>query len=143
MATKKDYPNYFYGFRYYDYSAKYWKFDYQINYKQTEVLLQVNPEHIITYRNRHHRLAYVLKLDQTHCVFLSHWQYWPGFYGTYVLLTKQYYHAALSTKPYFDMPETSDLLTWDAVLQKAKSQQDSHYELGEKILIKKNKKMKG
>ena len=114
----------FKGFKYQDQSHKYWDFEQQVNDDESKALIRVNRDNVFSYVNYNNGWRnYVLKLDRDHCMFLKNWQYFDGYYGTYILLDKNYFKVADARKPFEDMVSQGDMLTWDDALEIAKDQQ--------------------
>ena len=114
----------FKGFKYQDQSHKYWDFKQQVNDDESKVLIRVNRDNVFSYVNYNNGWRnYVLKLDHDHCMFLKNWQYFDGYYGTYVVLDKKYFKIANAKEPFEDMASDGDMSTWDDALNIAKSQQ--------------------
>ena len=65
----------------------------------------------------------MLKLDRNHCMFLKNWQYFDGYYGTYILLDKNYFTVCDAREPFEDMASDGDFETWNDALNIAKEQQ--------------------
>lgn len=113
----------FKGFKYQDQSHKYWDFKQQVNDDESKALIRISPDNVFGYMGYKGWTNYVLKLDRDHCMFLKNWQYFEGYYGTYVLLDKNYFKVADARKPFEDMVSQGDMLTWDDALKIAKDQQ--------------------
>ena len=114
----------FKGFKYQDQSHKYWDFEQQVNDDESKALIRVNRDNVFSYVNYNNGWRnYVLKLDRNHCMFLKNWQYFDGYYGTYVILDKKYFKIADAKEPFEDMASDGDMSTWNDALNIAKSQQ--------------------
>lgn len=137
--TKQSFNDFrFKGFNYKDHSNKYWKFDSQVNADESKVLIRIDDSNVFSYFGNNGWKVYVLKLDRNHCVFMKHWQYFEGYYGTYILLDKNYYHVVDAKEPFEDMAEEGSMNTWEEVLALAKDQDKSDKENNELILVPKN-----
>ncbi|KJY56164.1 hypothetical protein JF76_07750 [Lactobacillus kullabergensis] len=113
----------FKGFKYQDQSHKYWDFKQQVNDDESKVLIRISPDNVFSYMGNKGWTNYVLKLDRDHCMFLKNWQYFEGYYGTYILLDKIYFKVADAREPFEDMVSQGDMLTWNDALDIAKEQQ--------------------
>ena len=113
----------FKGFKYQDQSHKYWDFKQQVNDDESKVLIRISPDNAFSYMGNKGWTNYVLKLDRDHCMFLKNWQYFEGYYGTYILLDKIYFKVADAREPFEDMVSQGDMLTWNDALDIAKEQQ--------------------
>ena len=113
----------FKGFKYQDQSHKYWDFKQQVNDDESKVLIRISPDNAFSYMGYKGWTNYVLKLDRDHCMFLKNWQYFEGYYGTYILLDENYFKVADAREPFEDMVSQGDMLTWDDALEIAKDQQ--------------------
>lgn len=137
--TKQNFNDFrFKGFNYEDHSNKYWKFSSQVNADESKVLIRIDDSNVFSYYGDNGWKVYVLKLDRNHCVFMKHWQYFDGFYGTYILIDKNYYHVVDAKEPFEDMAEEGSMNTWEEVLALAKAQDKSNKENNELILVSKN-----
>lgn len=86
--TKKEFNNYrFEGLDFKEISNKYLTMN-RVNAEETKIVVKVSSEHLIKVK-----FGYALILDKTHVVFLKDWQVNNNFYGTEVLLTKEYFNV--------------------------------------------------
>ena len=115
----------FNGFKFRDQSHKYWEFKEQINSDESKVLIRINRDNVFSYMGKNGWTNYVLKLDRDHCMFLKNWQYFDGYYGTYVVLDKKYFRVVAAKEPFEDMVSDGDMLTWNDALEIAKAQQEN------------------
>lgn len=136
MSTKSFNEYRFKGFNFKDHSNKYWEFEKQVNDDESKVLIKINPDNAFSFMGRNGWDNYVLKLDREHCLFLKNWQYFDGFYGTYVLLDKKYFKVADAKEPFDDMANEGDMLSWDDALNIAKKQQGNINEENLLLIIK-------
>ncbi|MGL5899423.1 MAG: hypothetical protein ACRCZW_07120 [Lactobacillaceae bacterium] len=137
--TKQSFNDFrFKGFDYEDQSNKYWKFGSQVNDDESKALIRIDENNVFSYYGNNGWKVYVLKLDRNHCVFIKHWQHFDGFYGTYILIDKNYYHVVDAKEPFEDMAEEGSMNTWEEVLALAKAQDRSNKENNELILVTKN-----
>lgn len=124
------------GFKYRDRSNRYYEFESQINDDASKALiLIIRPESVFSFRRENGEIAYVFKIDRTHCLYLKSWQYFDGADGIYVLLSKPYYSPITVQKPFDDMSSDPGMLTWDDVKKVAKEQQKLNRAQGRRILI--------
>lgn len=137
--TKQSFNDFrFNGFKYENHSNKYWEFGSQVNADESKVLIRIDESNVFSYFGDNGWKVYVLKLDRNHCVFMKHWQYFEGYYGTYILLDKNYYHVVDAREPFEDMAENGSMSSWEEVLALAKAQDKSNKENNELILVPKN-----
>lgn len=128
----------FKNFEYIDHSHKYWDFKHQVNSDASKAIVRVDDSNIFSYYGDNGWKVYVLKLDRNHCVFLKHWQYFQGYYGTYILLDKDYYHIVDAKEPFDNMAEEGSMMNWEEVLDLAASQEKNMKNNEELILLAKN-----
>ena len=83
---KKDFNEYrFKELNYRNKSNKYLTMD-RVSADETKIVVKVGDSHIIETR-----FGFALILDEKHVVFLKNWQVDSNYYGTEVILTKEYF----------------------------------------------------
>lgn len=60
----------------------------RVNAEKTKIVVKVAPDHLVKTK-----FGYALILDKTHVVFIKDWQVNNNFYGTEVILTKEYFNV--------------------------------------------------
>jgi hypothetical protein len=85
---KEQFNNFrFAGLDYKEASNKYFTMK-RVNAEQTKIVVKVAPDHLVKTK-----FGYALILDKTHVVFIKDWQVNNNFYGTEVILTKEYFNV--------------------------------------------------
>ncbi len=111
------------GFNYTKHSAKYLSFKNQVAIDEQKVLIKVANSNLLGFVSKfNHRIAYIYKLDLTHCVYLKDFQVFEGYYGTYILLNKKYWNVKTVSKPFEDMVNKVDT-SWQTQVVIAKKQE--------------------
>nr|DAL74857.1 MAG TPA: hypothetical protein [Caudoviricetes sp.] len=117
MSGKKaDFNDFrFDGLNWRQYSNKYLTME-RVSDDKNKIVVKVADEHIIQTK-----FGYALILDHSHVVFLKSWQVNNNYYGTEVLLTREYFNVKEwgEHEDFDEEPENLDFNTW---LETAKEQ---------------------
>lgn len=117
MSGKKaDFNDFrFDGLNWRQYSNKYLTME-RVSDDKNKIVVKVADEHIIQTK-----FGYALILDHSHVVFLKSWQVNNNYYGTEVLLTREYFNIKEwgEHEDFDEEPENLDFNTW---LEAAKEQ---------------------
>lgn len=103
------------GLTYYNWSNKYLRVE-RVDKEETKIVVRIGDEHL-----QKTQYGYALILDCKHVVFVKDWQVNQNFYGSEVLLDKNYFNVKeWGSFDEFDVNEENlDFNTW---LQTAKEQ---------------------
>lgn len=125
---KKDFNEYrFKELNYRNKSNKYFTMD-RVSADETKIVVKVGDSHIIETR-----FGFALILDEKHVVFLKNWQVDSNYYGTEVLLTKEYFTVKEWGDFSDEFGEEPENLNWETWLETAKLQDNYTDEEGTKL----------
>lgn len=126
-SKKNDFNNFrFEGLNWYQYSNKYYSMD-RVSADESKIVVRVGESHILKTK-----FGYALILDYNHVVFLKDWQVSDNYFGTEVLLQKEYFIVKEwgTFEDFGEDPENLDFNTW---LEAAKAQANYKDEDGEPL----------
>lgn len=78
----------FSGLNYSDYSNQYFVIESRISENQDKIVIKVGDNHL-----HKTQYGYAFILDKTHVVFIKDWQVSFGYWGTEVILSKDYFNV--------------------------------------------------
>jgi hypothetical protein len=133
MSRAEDFNRFrFAGLHHKDLSNKYFTMN-RVSDDETKIVVRIDAGHLLQTK-----YGYALILDDKHVVFIKEWAVSDSYYGTEVLLSKDYF----TVKEWGDFPdyaENDQNLSWEHWLETAKLQAEygTEYEQDRRVRWKK------
>lgn len=119
MSTKDFNSFRFDGLDFYEASNKYLSTKKRVSDDEQKVIVKISENHIVPTR-----YGFALILDYSHVVFLKNWQVSQNYYGTEVLLNKEFFNVK-EWGEWDDFGEIPENLEWAEWVNTAKEQQEA------------------
>lgn len=125
MKSSKNYTK-FEGLNYKHLSNKYLTMN-RVSQDNNKIVVKFASDHLLKTK-----YGYALILNRTHVVFLKEWQVNISYYGIEVLLERETFNVK-EWGEFSDFDDTTDLLSFDNLVEIAKQQDNTYDENGFKI----------